>query len=176
MFSGKTEELIRRLKRARIARQRVRIVKPALDDRYAANAVVSHDAGRLECTPLTDARAILDAVTDDEVVGIDEAQFFGPELVDVAETLARRGMRVIIAGLDMDFRGRPFGPMPGLLAIAENVTKLAAVCMRCGSEAHFSYRLSGGEATVEVGAGEAYEPRCRSCYYAGPATPGGVQG
>lgn len=171
MFSGKTEELIRRLKRARIARQRVRIVKPATDDRYDADAVVSHDAGRLDCSPLADASAILHTVTDDEVVGIDEAQFFGADLVKVVETLARRGVRVIVAGLDMDFRGRPFGPMPGLLAIAEDVTKLAAVCMRCGNEAHFSYRLSGGEATVEVGAGEAYEPRCRRCYDAGPAAP-----
>ncbi len=176
MFSGKTEELIRRLKRARIARQRVRVVKPALDNRYAADAVVSHDAGRLDCIPLSDARAILDAVNDEEVVGIDEAQFFGPELVDVAESLARRGIRVIVAGLDMDFRGRPFGPMPGLLAIAEDVTKLAAVCMRCGAEAHFSYRLAGGGATVEVGAGEAYEPRCRQCYAAGSNALDGMQG
>src|SRR4028119_1064311 len=123
MFSGKTEELIRRLKRARIAQQRVRIFKPAIDDRYAVDAVVSHDEGRLACTPLRDAQAILEGVIDEEVIGIDEAQFFGPELVEVADALARRGVRVVLAGLDMDYRGRPFGPMPGLLAIAEEVTK-----------------------------------------------------
>jgi thymidine kinase len=176
MFSGKTEELIRRLKRARIARQRVRIFKPAVDKRYAADAVVSHDEVRLACTSLLDAQAILDVVTDEEVVGIDEAQFFGPELIEVASTLARRGVRVILAGLDMDYRARPFGPMPGLLAIAEDVTKLSAVCMQCGGGAHYSYRLEGGEATVEVGGGEAYEPRCRRCYEAGVAAPSGLTG
>ena len=176
MFSGKTEELIRRLKRARIARQRVRIVKPALDDRYAADAVVSHDAGRLDCIPMADAQAILADVVDEEVVGIDEAQFFGEELVEVVQALAKRGLRVIVAGLDMDYRAQPFGPMPALLAIAESVTKLAAVCVRCGAEAHFSYRLTGSEQTVMVGAAEAYEPRCRSCYEVSGAAPAAMRG
>lgn len=167
MFSGKTEELIRRLKRAQIARQRVRIFKPIADNRFAPDAVVSHNMGRLDCTSLHGAADILERITDEEVIGIDEAQFFGDEIVDVAEALAKNGVRVVIAGLDMDFRAQPFGPMPRLLAIAEDVTKLAAVCMRCGGEAHFSYRLAGGQDTVQVGAGEAYEPRCRRCYELG---------
>lgn len=169
MFSGKTEELIRRLKRARIARQRVRIFKPEVDDRYATNAVVSHDEGRLACTPVQSSAHMLNEITNEEVVGIDEAQFFGPDIVETVITLAGRGIRVVVAGLDMDFQGRPFGPMPGLLAVAEHVTKLAAVCVRCGAEAHFSYRLADSETMIMVGAKEAYEPRCRRCFAAGTA-------
>jgi len=169
MFSGKTEELMRRLRRARIARQDVRVFKPALDDRYAATYVVSHEGGRLPCTPLPTAQHILAEAEGVDVIGIDEAQFFGPDVVEVAETLARRGLRVVVAGLDMDFRAQPFGPMPALLSIAEDITKLSAICAVCAADAHFSYRFTDGADTVLVGAAGHYEPRCRRCFTAGAA-------
>lgn len=162
MFSGKSEELIRRLRRAIIARQRVQVFKPTVDDRYAEDAVVSHSDNRLAATAVRRAADILDqtrARTD--VVGIDEAQFFDEALVEAVEGLANRGVRVLIAGLDLDWRGRPFHPMPALLAIAESVTKSQAVCMVCGEAASFSQKLGGSDATVEVGSDDRYEARCR---------------
>ncbi|MDT0632405.1 thymidine kinase [Rubrivirga sp. S365] len=164
MFSGKTEELIRRLKRARIARQNVALFKPALDTRYDAEAVVSHDATALPAVVIHAADQILLLVGDADVVGIDEAQFFGPELVDVVERLARDGKRVVIAGLDQDYLGRPFEPVPQLMAVAEHVTKLHAVCVRCGAPANHSQRIVAEGARVLVGEAEAYEPRCRRCF------------
>jgi thymidine kinase len=164
MFSGKTEELIRRLRRARIARLSVAIFKPAIDTRYDAEAVVSHDATALPSEVVHAAHQILLLVGDANVVGIDEAQFFGPELVSVAEHLARDGRRVIIAGLDQDYLGRPFEPVPQLMAVAEHVTKLHAVCVRCGAPANHSQRIVGEDARVLVGEKEAYEPRCRRCF------------
>jgi len=165
MFSGKTEELIRRLRRASYARQRVQIFKPANDDRYAENHIASHDKQTLECIPvrsLTELRAHLDSDTD--VVGVDEAQFFGEGLTAVCEDLANRGMRVVVAALDQDYRGVPFGEIPHLLAVAEFVTKNLAICVRCGNPANRSQRLRGGRETVQVGSGDAYEPRCRACF------------
>ena len=164
MFSGKTEELIRRLKRARIARQRVTLFKPALDTRYDAEAVVSHDATALPAEVVHAADQIVLLVGDANVVGIDEAQFFGPELVEVVERLARDGRRVILAGLDQDYLGRPFEPVPQLMAVAEHVTKLHAVCVRCGAPANHSQRIVAADARVLVGETEAYEPRCRRCF------------
>ena len=164
MFSGKTEELIRRLKRARIARQRVALFKPALDTRYDAEAVVSHDATALPATVVHTADQVTLLVGDADVVGIDEAQFFGPELVDAVERLARDGKRVVVAGLDQDFLGRPFEPVPQLMAVAEHVTKLHAVCVRCGAPANHSQRIVAQGARVLVGEAEAYEPRCRRCF------------
>ena len=161
MFSGKTEELIRRLKRARIARQQVEIFKPALDNRYAETAVVSHDENAIPSIVVDTADQILLLAGDAAVIGIDEAQFFGDELVAVCETLARRGRRVIAAGLDQDFRGRPFGPIPALMAVAEYVTKLHAICVVCGAPANHSQRLVANDDRVLVGEKEAYEPRCR---------------
>lgn len=162
MFSGKSEELIRRLRRAIIARQRVEVFKPGIDTRYADDEVVSHSDNRLSATPVANARQLLDTVLlRTEVVGIDEAQFFDEDLVEVCDTLANRGCRVIIAGLDLDSRGRPFHPMPALLAIAEVVTKSQAVCMVCGAAASFSQRLTGGGDQVELGSSESYEARCR---------------
>lgn len=169
MFSGKTEELVRRLKRAQIGRMKVQVFKPALDDRYSSEHIQSHDANRIQSRAVEKARDILRLVDDNtRVVGIDEAQFFDETVVEVAQKLAYRGVRVIVAGLDMDFRGQPFGPMPRLLAVAESVTKLSAVCMVCGAQASRSQRLrapAGAESDrVVVGAAELYEARCRFCH------------
>lgn len=165
MFSGKTEELVRRLKRAQIARQKVQVFKPLIDDRYSPDHVQSHDANRILSKPVMTAREILDLVDDNtRVVGIDEAQFFDDAVVDVAQKLAFRGIRVICAGLDLDFRGLPFGPMPKLLAVAESVTKLSAVCVVCGNPASRTQKTSGPVGTVVVGAKEFYEARCRFCH------------
>ncbi len=164
MFSGKTEELIRRLRRARLAGQRVEIYKPALDKRYSRTEVVSHDARTIRSTPVETAANILLMAWEVDVVGIDEAQFFDHGIVEVCDQLANRGVRVIVAGLDMDYRGRPFGPMPDLMAIAEYVTKVHAICMRCGNLAHYSYRKTSEDAQVVLGEKERYEPLCRACY------------
>ena len=164
MFSGKTEELIRRLRRATIARQRVALFKPAIDTRYDAHDVVSHDATAMPSTVITAPEQMLLLVGDADVVGIDEAQFFGPELVAVVETLARDGRRVVVAGLDQDFRGRPFEPVPQLMAVAEHVSKLHAVCVRCGAPANHSQRIVAGGGRVLLGEKDAYEPRCRTCF------------
>ncbi|MCO4761684.1 MAG: thymidine kinase [Myxococcales bacterium] len=162
MFSGKSEELIRRVRRAIIARQRVQVIKPAIDTRYSESQVVSHSDVRLNAVCVASVRELYSAVHPrTEVVGIDEAQFFDDELVTVCDNLANRGMRVIVAGLDMDYRGHPFVPMPMLLGVAEIVTKIQAVCMVCGAPASFSQRLSGGGDTVELGSSEHYEARCR---------------
>lgn len=164
MFSGKTEELIRRLKRAQFARQKVEIFKPAMDVRYAENALVSHDENAIRSTPVDNSSNILLLSGDVEVVGIDEAQFFDKNLVDVVVKLAGMGIRVIVAGLDMDFKGSPFGPMPGLMAVADYVTKVHAICVRCGSIAQFSHRISEKEQVVLLGEKDVYEPLCRGCY------------
>jgi thymidine kinase len=164
MFSGKTEELIRRLNRARIARQRVEIFKPVTDIRYSVQEVVSHDENAIRSTPVDTASNILLLTGDVDVVGIDEAQFFDNALVEVCEKLANMGIRVIVAGLDMDFMGKPFGPMPQLMAIAEFVSKVHAICMKCGSLAQYSHRLSQNENLVMLGEKNEYEPLCRECY------------
>jgi thymidine kinase len=165
MFSGKTEELIRRLKRAQIAKLNVEIFKPKTDTRYDETAVVSHDLNSIQSTPVANSEAILLLGTNTQVVGIDEAQFFDDNLPDVCNKLAQKGIRVIIAGLDMDFLGKPFGPMPSLLAIAEHVTKVNAVCMQCGSPAVYSYRTVANENKILLGEKDSYEPRCRACYH-----------
>lgn len=167
MFSGKTEELIRRLKRAKIADMRVEVFKPKVDTRYDDTSVVSHDTSMVLATPIADSSRLLDISEDIAVVGIDEAQFFDNGLTDVCQTLALRGVRVIAAGLDMDYRGVPFGPMPSLLAVAEYVTKVHAICVHCGNLATHSYRLADGDAVVLLGEKEQYEPRCRACYHQG---------
>ena len=164
MFSGKTEELIRRLKRAKFARQKVEIFKPALDTRYSEDEVVSHDSNHITSTPIESSASILLLANDVEVVGIDEAQFFDNELVGVCNELARRGVRVIIAGLDMDFRCQPFGPMPALMAVADSVTKVHAICVKCGNLAYVSHRLVDGDKQVLLGEKMEYEPLCRECY------------
>lgn len=164
MFSGKTEELIRRLKRAQIAKQKTQIFKPGIDTRYSDSSVVSHDSNAVESLPVKNAKDILKLTNGIEVAGIDEAQFFDDDLVEVANSLANRGIRVVIAGLDMDFAGKPFGPIPKLFSIAEYITKVHAICMRCGALAQYSYRLSENEAQVLLGEKDAYEPLCRSCY------------
>ncbi len=165
MFSGKTEELIRRLRLARIARQRVEIFKPAVDTRYAQRHIVSHNDQKFTCTPITRAEQILEMMDDStRVVGIDEAQFFDDAIVQVCEKIANRGLRVIVAGLDQDYRGEPFGPMPQLLALAESILKLKAVCTTCGGWASKSQRLSPETTRVALGATEKYEARCRACY------------
>jgi thymidine kinase len=172
MFSGKTEELVRRLKRAQFARQKIQVFKPVIDNRYSADHVQSHDANRILSRPVEKAKDILKFVEDNtRIVGIDEVQFFDDSVVEVAQKLAYRGMRVIVAGLDMDFRGQPFGPMPKLLAVAEQVTKLSAVCVICGNPASRSQRIfapgtSAGADTsrIAVGAKEMYEARCRFCH------------
>lgn len=164
MFSGKTEELIRRLKRAQIAKLNVEIFKPRTDTRYDETAVVSHDLNSIQSTPVESSSAILLLGANTQVVGIDEAQFFDENLPEVCNKLALKGIRVIIAGLDMDFQGKPFGPMPALLAIAEHVTKVNAVCMRCGSPAVYSYRTVANENKILLGEKDSYEPRCRACY------------
>ena len=164
MFSGKTEELIRRLRRAQFARQRVEIFKPAIDTRYSEEDVVSHDQKHIRSTPVDSSASILLLSSDIDVVGIDEAQFLDQGLVDVCNELANRGVRVIIAGLDMDFRGQPFGPMPALCAIADDVTKVHAICVKCGSLAYVSHRTVADERRVLLGETQEYEPLCRHCY------------
>jgi len=164
MFSGKTEELIRRLRRARFAGLKVEIFKPSLDKRYSEIKVVSHDDKSILSTPVDNASSILLLSGDCNVVGIDEAQFFDNSIIDVCNSLADNGIRVLIAGLDMDFMGNPFGPMPALLAIAEYVTKVHAICMRCGALANYSYRKSEEAQVVLLGEQNIYEPLCRNCY------------
>src|SRR5512133_1704299 len=164
MFSGKTEELIRRLRRAESAKQRVEIFKPAIDTRYSSTDVVSHNENAIRSTAIDNSSTILLLSGNIDVIGIDEAQFFDENLLYVCKKLADMGIRVIVAGLDMDFRGMPFGPMPGLMACAEYVTKVHAVCMRCGHIAHFSHRLTDAEKLVMLGEKDSYEPLCRECY------------
>ncbi len=164
MFSGKTEELIRRLKRAKIARLKVEIFKPAIDKRYSVAEVVSHDENSILSTPVESSGNIMLLTGDVDVIGIDEAQFFDAGLIDVSITLANMGIRVIIAGLDMDFKGKPFGPIPGLMAVADHITKVHAICMRCGDVAQFSHRFSKAEKLVLLGEKDEYEPLCRSCF------------
>lgn len=164
MFSGKTEELIRRLRRASFAGLKVEIFKPSLDKRYSGMKIVSHDEKSILSTPVDNASAILLLARDCDVIGIDEAQFFDPSIVEVCNNLANNGKRIVIAGLDMDFMGKPFGPMPSLLAIAEFVTKLHAICVRCGNLAQYSYRKSGGDQQVLLGEMDIYEPLCRRCF------------
>lgn len=166
MFSGKTEELIRRLKRAKFAKQKVEIFKPQVDVRYSEEEVVSHDSNAILSTPVDTAANILLLTGDVDVVGIDEAQFFDNGLIDVCNTLANNGVRVIVAGLDMDFKGKPFGPIPALMSTAEYVTKVHAICVHCGNLAQFSHRLSKNEKLVVLGEKDIYEPLCRSCFKA----------
>lgn len=165
MFSGKTEELIRRLTRARLAKQQVEIFKPSVDTRYHDTHVVSHNETSIRSTPVNFAGDILLLSGTCDVVGIDEAQFFDEEIVRVVQLLANQGKRVILAGLDMDFEGKPFDPMPKLMAIAEYVTKVHAICMQCGDLAAFSYRLSAATEKVMLGEKDSYEARCRKCFY-----------
>lgn len=167
MFSGKTEELIRRLRRANIANQNVKVFKPRIDTRYDETEVVSHNSNAIHSMPVDSPKEILALSEGCNVVGIDEAQFFGMELTAVCETLALRGIRVIIAGLDMDYKGVPFGPMPNLLAVAEYITKVHAICQHCGNLATHSYRVVQGGNQVLLGEKDAYEPRCRKCYSMG---------
>lgn len=164
MFSGKTEELLRRMKRAQIAKQVVEIFKPSIDVRYSECEVVSHDKNSIPSTPVEHSSNILLMSSNVEVVGIDEAQFFDEGLIDVCQQLADEGIRVIIAGLDMDFKRTPFGPMPGLCSIADDVTKVHAICVRCGSLANYSFRLVANDKQVLLGELEEYQPLCRSCY------------
>ncbi len=164
MFSGKTEELIRRLKRAQFAKQKVEIFKPAIDTRYDETKVVSHDSNSIHSTPVPSSANILLLASEVQVVGIDEAQFFDIELANVCNQLANNGVRVIIAGLDMDYLGKPFGPMPALLAIAEYVTKVHAICMRCGNLANHSHRMTDESSLVLLGETNNYEPLCRDCF------------
>jgi thymidine kinase len=166
MFSGKTEELIRRLKRAKYARQKVEIFKPAIDVRYSKTEVVSHDENSIRSSPVEHSSNILLLSGNVDVIGIDEAQFFDPGLVDVVSKLPTMGIRVIVAGLDMDFKGSPFGPMPGIMAVADHVTKVHAICVRCGSIAQFSHRISEKVQVVLLGEKNVYEPLCRKCYVA----------
>jgi len=164
MFSGKTEELIRRLKRAKIAKQKVEIFKPKVDTRYSALEVVSHDENSILSTPVETAAAILLLTANVEVVGIDEAQFFDMGLIEVCNTLASQGIRVIVAGLDMDYLGRPFGPIPGLMSTAEYVTKVHAICVKCGNLANHSHRTGQGDKLVLLGETDFYQPLCRYCF------------
>lgn len=165
MFSGKTEELIRRLKRAQFARQRVEIFAPSIDTRYEEETVMSHDSNKIRCTPVPAAANIPMLADNCDVVGIDEAQFFDDEIIKVCNDLANRGVRVIVAGLDMDYKGNPFGPMPALMAIAEYVTKVHAVCTRTGNLANYSYRKAKSDKLVLLGETEEYEPLSRAAYY-----------
>jgi len=171
MFSGKTEELIRRLNRARIAHQAVVVVKPALDTRYRHDQVVSHNANSLAAIPVEQSGELLDCARDAEVLGIDEAQFFDMDLHRHCQTLAMKGVRVIAAGLDMDYRGEPFGPMPMLLAVAEYITKVHAICQHCGNLATHSFRLLPDTDAILLGEQEAYEARCRTCFAMGNILP-----
>ena len=164
MFSGKTEELLRRIKRAKFANQEVILFKPSRDTRYSEDAVVSHDDNSMLSVVVQDPKDMLRIVGDQEVIGIDEAQFFDLSLVNVVQRMAVEGKRIIIAGLDMDFKGEPFGPMPFLLSVAEYITKVHAICPHCGNLATHSYRLDPSEEQVLLGAKDAYEPRCRKCY------------
>ena len=167
MFSGKTEELIRRLNRAKIARQRIQIFKPALDKRYHDENIVSHNDNSIRSIPVQTSIEIIDLAEDCEVVGLDEAQFFDEKIVDVCTLLADSGKRVIVAGLDMDYMGKPFGCMPQLMAVAEFVTKVHAICMVCGEVASHSYRLSPSNERVLLGETDLYEARCRRCFNLG---------
>lgn len=167
MFSGKTEELIRRMNRAIIAKQHVEIFKPAVDTRYHEENVVSHNENSIRSTPVQFANDILLLVANSDVVGIDEAQFFDEEIVNVCVKLAESGKRVIVAGLDMDFSGQPFGPMPALMSVAEFITKVHAICAQCGNLASFSYRISSSTKKVMLGEKDLYEPRCRKCFNEG---------
>ena len=164
MFSGKTEELIRRLRRAQFANQKIAIFKPSIDKRYSDVEVVSHDFHKITSKPVKEASQMLDIDPEVQVVGIDEAQFFGDELVDVCQTLADRGVRVIAAGLDTDFKGVPFGPIPKLMAVAEDVQKVHAICVKCGNLANHSHRLSKSKDLVLLGEKDVYEPLCRECF------------
>jgi thymidine kinase len=164
MFSGKTEELIRRLKRAKIANLKVEIFKPAIDTRYHEQKIVSHDENAIQSTPIETSMSILLMTGEVDVIGIDEAQFFDDQLPEVCDQLAVRGIRVIVAGLDMDYRAKPFGQMPNLLAKAEYITKLHAICVICGNIANYSYRKTGLGGQVVLGEKDLYEPRCRHCY------------
>lgn len=164
MFSGKTEELIRRMKRAKFARQKVEIFKPSIDTRYSDEDIVSHDRTSIRSTPIDSSGSLLLLASDIDVVGIDEAQFFDNGLVSVCNQLANRGVRVIIAGLDMDFQGLPFGPIPALCAIADDVTKVHAICVKCGALAYVSHRLVHNDRRVLLGEKMEYEPLCRDCY------------
>ncbi len=165
MFSGKTEELLRRINRVRIAKLSYKVFKPKQDTRYDETDVVSHNSNSIISTPVKKSADILLLAGHSQVIGIDEAQFFDDKLPEVCNALANKGVRVIIAGLDMDFKGRPFGPMPALMAIAESVTKVHAVCVRCGNPALYSYRLVPGKNRILLGEKESYEPRCRICYH-----------
>ncbi|HVT86846.1 MAG TPA: thymidine kinase [Chitinophagaceae bacterium] len=164
MFSGKTEELIRRLKRVKIANLKVEIFKPTIDVRYDETKIVSHDTTAIQSTPVDNSQKILLMAQDVDVIGIDEAQFFDDQLPSVCDELAVRGIRVIVAGLDMDYLGNPFGPMPTIMAKADYVTKVHAICMKCGNIANYSYRKVARAEQVMLGAKDAYEPRCRKCY------------
>ena len=164
MFSGKTEELIRRLRRAQFANQKIAIFKPSIDKRYSDVEVVSHDFHKITSKPIKEASQMLDIDPEVQVVGIDEAQFFGEELVEVCQTLADRGVRVIAAGLDTDFKGVPFGPIPKLMALAEDVQKVHAICVKCGNLANHSHRLSKSKDLVLLGEKDVYEPLCRECF------------
>jgi thymidine kinase len=164
MFSGKTEELIRRLRRAQFAGLKVEIFKPSLDNRYSENRVVSHDEKSIVSTPVDNSAAILLMAGNVDVIGIDEAQFFDNSIVDVCNKLADNGVRVVVAGLDMDFMGNPFGPIPALLSVSEYITKVHAICMTCGSLAHYSFRKSDEAQVVLLGEKDKYEPLCRDCY------------
>jgi len=164
MFSGKTEELIRRLRRAQFAHQHVEIFKPSIDTRYSEESVVTHEGTSIVSSPVDSSQSILLLGADSDVIGIDEAQFFDEGIVDVCNQLAQNGVRVIAAGLDLDFRGQPFGPMPRLLSIADDVTKVHAICVRCGALAYVSHRIVEGERTVLLGETKEYEPLCRECY------------
>ena len=166
MFSGKTEELIRRMKRAQFAKQKVEIYKPCIDVRYSENKVVSHDSHSIHSTPIESPASMLTLSSDVEVVGIDEAQFFDGSIVEVVQTLANRGIRVIIAGLDTDYMGKPFGPMPALMAVAEDIQKVHAICVKCGSPANHSHRLIASDDLVVLGEKDEYEPLCRHCFNA----------
>ena len=167
MFSGKTEELIRRLKRAKIANLHVEIFKPGLDTRFHVNDIVSHDENAIHSTPIDHSQTILLLTGNVDVVGIDEAQFFDDQLPDVCDQLALRGVRVIVAGLDMDYSAKPFGQIPNLLARADYITKLHAICVRCGNIANYSYRKTAHDSQLLLGEKDIYEPRCRVCYHKG---------
>ncbi|HSZ85643.1 MAG TPA: thymidine kinase [Puia sp.] len=167
MFSGKTEELIRRLKRAKIANLNVEIFKPDMDTRYDAKNIVSHDENAIISNPVANSKIILSLVENAEVIGIDEAQFFDDDLPDVCDQLALNGVRVIVAGLDMDYMCKPFGQVPNLLAKADYITKLHAICVKCGNIANYSYRKTNHDTQIFLGEKDIYEPRCRNCYYKG---------
>ena len=164
MFSGKTEELIRRIERAKIAKQNVMICKPSIENRYDKDKVVSHDMKAIDCIAVGDATDIIELCKNKDVVGIDEAQFFNNNLVDVCNHLANKGVRIIIAGLDMDYEGNPFEPIPQLMAIAEDVTKVRAICIQCGDLANYSYRLVDEDNQILLGEKKEYEARCRICF------------